>query len=351
VKVASELKSQTSWRPPSPRSSLVRLPREQRPILLVVIDTEEEFDWSAPFDRRNTRVTHMREIDRLQAVFDEFGIRPIYVVDYPIASQRDAADALRAIHASGRAEIGAHLHPWVSPPFDEEVTARNSYPGNLPRDLERRKLGVLADAIEEGVGVRPRSYKAGRYGLGPNTAATLAELGFEVDLSPCPAFDLSADGGPDYSLFPVEPFWLDEPHRLLSIPTTGAFVGFLRDFSGLYRLAVRPELSWAHLPGILSRLHALDRLRLTPEGFLPEHHRRITRALLDRGVRTFTFSLHSPSVKPGCTPYVRSDREREQFLDACRRYFDFFLGELHGVAMTAIEVSQLVHSLPPTNRS
>jgi len=32
------------------------------PLLVVVVDTEEEFDWNAPFDRKNTSVEHMREI-------------------------------------------------------------------------------------------------------------------------------------------------------------------------------------------------------------------------------------------------------------------------------------------------
>ena len=37
--------------------------------------------------------------------------------------------------------------------------------------------------------------------------------------------------------------------------------------------------------------------------------RRLTRALLARGQRTFVLSLHSPSVVPGNTPYVRSDAD------------------------------------------
>ncbi len=79
---------------------------------------------------------------------------------------------------------------------------------------------------------------------------------------------------------------------------------------------------------------------LSPEGFLPEHHRRLTLSLLDRGVRVFAFTLHSPSLRPGCTPYVRSDADRDKFLDACRRYFDFFLGDLGGVSRTPIEFAR-----------
>src|SRR5690606_9158651 len=108
-------------------------------------------------------------------------------------------EPLRAWAAEGRAIVGAHLHPWVSPPHDEDVNARNSYPGNLPAALERAKLERLRDEIEARIGQRPVVYKAGRYGFGPHTADALAALGFEIDLSGCPAFDHSADGGPDYA--------------------------------------------------------------------------------------------------------------------------------------------------------
>ena len=330
---------------PPPRDRLVRLSQKERPLLLVVIDTEEEFDWTKPFDRAERNVTHMRELGRLQSVFDECGVRPVYVIDHPIATGEESLAALRPIHAAGRCEIGAHLHPWVSPPFDEEVNARNSYPGNLPRALERAKLDELARVIERGFGARPRSYKAGRYGFGPNTASILAELGFEVDLSWCPAFDLGADGGPDYARFDVHPAWLEAERRVLAIPTTGAFVGFVRDgAAGLYELATRPSLSWAHLPGILSRIGALERLHLSPEGYSFEDNMRLTRSLLARGVRTFTFAVHSPSVLPGCTPYVQSVAERDELLDHCRRFLKFFLNELDGENCTALELRRRIET-------
>jgi hypothetical protein len=323
----------------------VRLAASARPILLVVVDTEEEFDWSADFDRANVGVEHMRSIGLLQGILDDFHIRPVYAADYPIATQPVSADPLREIQASGRCEIGAHLHPWVSPPFEEEVNARNSYPGNLAPALERSKLERLVEAIERGLGVRPRSYKAGRYGFGPHTGALLEELGFEVDLSRCPPFDFTADGGPDYSRATCDPVWVGPTRRVLAVPGTGGYVGFLRGSSaGLYRLATWPRLRALRLPGILSRLGALDRLHLSPEGFLPEHHRSLTRALFDSGLRTFTFSLHSPSLRPGCTPYVRTEGERALFLDSCRRFFEFFHGELGGTSMTALELKRTLEA-------
>ena len=95
---------------------LIHLPAATVPILTVVIHTEEEFDWNKPHDRNATGVRHMQHIDRAQGLFDEFGIVPNYVVDYPIASQESAVAPLKSFADSGRALIGSHLHPWVSPP-------------------------------------------------------------------------------------------------------------------------------------------------------------------------------------------------------------------------------------------
>jgi hypothetical protein len=52
-------------------------------------------------------------------------------------------------------------------------------------------------------------------------------------------------------------------------------------------------------------------------------------------------------VKPGCTPYVRDAAGRDAFLESCRRYFDFFLGELGGVASTPLDVRALAEEVAP----
>ncbi|MEM7518255.1 MAG: polysaccharide deacetylase family protein, partial [Planctomycetota bacterium] len=327
----------------------LRFPQEEKPRLLVVIDTEEEFDWNAPFDRANDGVGAMSDIGRAQEVFDEFGIVPTYVIDGPVASKPEGYGPLLDIHRDGRCIIGAHLHPWVSEPFDEEVCARNSYPGNLPPELEKAKLAGLLDTIEKNVGHRPTVYKAGRYGIGPNSARILAELGLEIDLSLCPPFDLSGDGGPDYSNFEAHAYRFGDPSApLLGLPTTGGFVGAAGSLRpALYRFGNSGPLASLRAPGIFSRLGLVERLFLSPEGYQAEDCIRLTKALLARGDRLFTFSFHSPSVRPGCTPYVGNDAELRHFLEVCRRYFRFFLEELGGLASTPFETRERLDALHP----
>ncbi len=325
---------------------LIHLPLDIRPILTVVIHTEEEFDWSSDFDRNEVGVEHIKYIDSVQNLFDKYKIKPTYVVGYPIASQKAAFEPLKAYADSGRAEIGAHLHPWVSPPYEEEVNPYNSYPGNLPRELEFNKLAQLTGKIQESFGTTPKSYLAGRYGFGPNTASILQELGYEVDISPAPPIDFRDDGGPNYSSYSSHPFWIDKQHQLLVLPGTGAYTGLLhKGGHRIFRITSHPLLRRARLPGIMSRLQLFERLRLSPEGYTQNEMRRLSRALLASGLRHFVFSFHSPSVMPGCTPYVQNSSDLNDFILACEQYFDFFINTLNGVSMTAIEFKQHLKTL------
>jgi len=314
-------------------------PEDMAPRLLVVVDTEEEFDWNGSFSRQATGVRAMRAQAAAQRLFEPYGIFPTYVIDFPVASQPDGFTPLAEVHADGRCRIGAHLHPWVNPPFDEEVTPENSYPGNLAPALEREKLRRLVGAIEDNLGLTPTIYKAGRYGLGPHTPATLKDLGFEVDMSVVPGWDFGADGGPDFTAYPERPCWLDGDRRVLEIPVTSGFSGVLASRGpGLYRRLAGPTGLALHLPGICARAGVIERIRLTPEGTSFDELRRLTEALLQSGHKLFSFCYHSPSLEPGNTPYVGSEAELRVFLDRFSRYFEYFLDRCGGVAATPDEV-------------
>ncbi len=323
------------------------LPEDTPPLLVVVVDTEEEFDWSKPFDRNATSVTAMQYQDRAHRVFETYGIRPTYVMDYPVASQPDGYEPLKALYRDGVCEIGAHLHPWVSPPHEETVSSVNSYPGNLPADLERRKLAALTDTIAGTFGTRPVIYKAGRYGVGPGTAETLSQLGYRVDVSVVAESDLrDTDNGPDFRGCPAHPYFFGPGDGLLEIPLSVCYAGMApalgRRLSGHIKSPIAERL---RLPGIFGRLGLFERLRLSPEGVDAEEHMRLTDIMLARGHRVFNYAYHSPSLASGHTPYVQSEKDLEDFLDRFRRYFDYFFGELGGRAATPIEVLELTR--PP----
>jgi len=322
---------------------IIRLPEETQPILSVVIHTEEEFDWNRSYDRAADGVEHMRHIGRAQALFQRYGIVPNYVIGYPIAAKEAGFRLLKEYADEGRALIGTHLHPWVCPPYDEEANTYNSYPGNLPLELEREKLRILTETIEETFGTRPRTYLAGRYGNGPNSLAILEELGYEVDISVAPPIDYSADGGPDYSDWSCDPRWYGEDRRLLVLPGAGGYAGLLRrGGTTLYRMLDRKLFRAARLPGIFSRSGLFERSRLSPEDYPLTELKRLSANLVADGVRCLVFSFHSPSIEPGHTPYVQSAADLERFLARCESYFEYFFGDLGGRTLHPLEIKAML---------
>jgi hypothetical protein len=320
-----------------------------RPALLVVVDAEEQFDWSRPYSRTATNVQHMRFIGRVQDIFDQYKVTPVYVVDYPVASQPEGYKPLREIHADARCLIGSHVHPWVTPPFEEHLDRRNSFPGNLPPTLEAAKLKMATDRIEENFGLRPTIHKAGRYGIGPNTPEILENQGYEIDVSICPHMDFSEEGGPDFTHFTARPYWFGKKRRLLELPVTMGFEGKLRNFGvSLHPNLTRKIFRAAHIPGLFSHLGLLNKVSLSPEGNTISEQIKLVRSLYSDGLRVFSLTFHSPSVEPGNTPYVNSQNDLATFLSRLRQIFDYFMGKMDGIPTTPQDMRKTLSATLPT---
>ena len=274
------------------------------------VDTEEEFDWDAPFSRTGHGVTTVAGMRRGQKWFSQAGITPIYVTDYPVIDDPEASAALAEWLHDGAAEIGAHLHPWVNPPHVEDVNAANSYVGFLPEAVERAKLEALCMRFDQVFGARPTVYRAGRYGVGPNSAKLLEQAGFRLDSSVRSHFDYSAQHGPNFHGLPVTPYWAGPDRSLVELPLSTAFVGRLRGSGGQL---FRATEGLGRLTGGLSRAGLLSRVPLTPEGVSAKDTLRAIDALIEDGVRMLNFSFHSPTLEPGHTPYVRNAADLENF--------------------------------------
>jgi hypothetical protein len=305
---------------PSPAAAIA-WPQAMGRRFMLWIDTEEEFDWSAPFSRNATQVSVVTGMARFQAFIRSAGVKPIYVTDYAVIDDDAASALLRSWVEEGRADVGAHLHPWVNPPHQEEVSAFNSYAGNLPPALERTKLIALRNRIEERVGVRPLAYRAGRYGVGPHTAGLLEEAGFRIDSSVRSRFDYLAQHGPDFSGMPLHPYWAGPEGKLIELPLSTAYVGHLGSWGE--RLHPRLQRTGA-LAGAFSRFGLLSRVPLTPEGISAAECCAAIDSLIAEDVPILNFSFHSPTVEPGHTPYTRNAADVERFY----RWWDEVLDHL-----------------------
>jgi hypothetical protein len=313
----------------------VRFPKDFGRRFCVFVDTEEEFDWRAPRSRDATNTSAIKHLPEFQRLMDAHGIAPCYLIDYPVADNAESADVMRALYEGGRCAIGTQLHPWVNPPFDEEVTTINSFVGNLPVELERAKLERLTTRIETAAGVRPTVYRAGRYGIGPNTGALLESLGYRVDTSVRPGFDYSHEGGPSFLGHDPRPYWAGPTGSLLELPLGATYTGQLRRYG---RWLIGDGRGHPRRIAMLARFGLLARVALTPEDMPIEDVASAVRWMARDGVRLFSFSFHSPSLAPGHTPYVRNSGELNDFY----RWWDRLLALLERMAITPASVDEVI---------
>lgn len=310
------------------------LPAESPPQLLVFVDTEEEFDWQKHFSSDARGVTAMKHQWRAQAVFGRYGVKPVYLVDYPVASQPAGYTPLREFFDDGRCEIGAHLHPWCNPPFEEQIVSRNTFLCNLPEPLQRAKLSWLTERIEDRVGRRPTAFRAGRYGLDIVGARVLEQLGYTVDSSVIPFTSYADEDGPDFSDAPQTPYFVgggdlkcpQASGGLVELPVS---IGYNRvHFERAHRMrqvASRPWLTRLHAVGILDRLGIARRIKFSPEQAGTRELIRLADNYLRRQAPALVLMFHSSSLMPGGSPYVPDAASVDRFLDRLAALFEYCL--------------------------
>jgi hypothetical protein len=285
------------------------------PETLVIVSVDTEPDNWVP-TREEETLENIRELPRFQTHCDALGVPVTYFTAYPVAATPWSAGVLRDL-ASGRAEVAAHLHPWDTPPIDEPFVPRNTMLCNLDIGLQRAKLASLTHAIEAAVGVRPTSFRAGRFGLGRETTQVLIEQGYRADSSVTPWVSWERmDAGPNYVGAPLGPYTLDgttHPReaviggQLIEVPVSS---GYLRwPFNRAHQMREVLSSGWRRslpLAGIASRLGLARRIILSPETDSTRDMLRLARLLVAHDVPHLSVFLHSPSLRPGLSPFART---------------------------------------------
>lgn len=331
--------SDTTTRPfrpalPTPAATIV-WPAEFGQRFTVTVDTEEEFDWHAPLARGGHTTATTVALPGAHRRLREGGAALAYMVDWPVASCEASATVLRDLIENHEATVGTQLHPWVNPPLDEELSPANSFPGNLSPALEAAKLDRLTDLITDHIGRRPTTYRAGRYGIGPETLGLLAARGYRLDTSMRARYDYSDEGGPDFGGVGNGAFRAGPGGSLVELPLTTVFTGALR--SGGTRL----DRFLGRLPhgrGVFARAGLLARVALTPEDMPITDALEAARIAIGEGVAILNFSFHSPSLVPGHTPYVRDAADLARFYD----WWDRMLGLLASRGIVSVSLDGVI---------
>ena len=321
-------------------------------ILIITIDVEED-NWG--IHRSGLTVENVKEINRLQVLFDRYGIKPTYLLSYQVASCDWAVNILAKILAEGKCEIGAHLHPWNTPPLKETLSERNSMLLNLPYELQKEKLLTLTDQIEKAFGTKPQSFRAGRWGLGKETIDAIIACDYQVDSSVTPMMSWTSYGdGPEYREARTEPYWLSiennqrneyGPHSILEVPVS---IGFNRwPFELCQKSFHWLENKWLrflHPIGILYHTNLLRKIWLSPEASSADKMIDLSKLMIRHGKWILNLTFHSNALLPGKGPFIKNEKELKEFYLKLEKYFDYLTSNTNLVPLTLSEVHQLLES-------
>jgi hypothetical protein len=313
--------------------------------LIITIDTEED-NWGhySPTGHTNENI---KRISYLQDLFNEFDVKPTYLVTYPVATDKKAVSILRKIVDKGKCEIGSHCHPWNTPPFEEENTEKNSMLCNLPTDLQYRKMKSLHNVITETFGSKSVSFRAGRYGFSHEVARNLNKLGYRVDTSITPFWDWTADHGPDFSenypwpyRFSCDNVFEESPDGpMVEVPVT---IGFLqKNFSRCNRILKnlsRNYICKLKLIGIMYRLHLLNRIWLSPEFSNSKEMIKLTQMMTKKNYEILNMTFHSSSLIGGLSPFVKTKEDERQFGECIKNFLAF----THDAGIVSIKLSDVI---------
>lgn len=308
--------------------------------LLVGIDTEGDNQWDAAA-RADQRFENIYALPRLHALFARHGVRPTYVITYPVAADARSADVLRGLQAAGDCEIGAHHHAWETPPCTGEDVRRHPYASNLPLAQFEDQLVHLTDAIEASVGRRPVSYRSGRFGFAAAHVTALERLGYLVESSVAPLFYEAHKNGPDFVEAPLTPYFLayDSATRpgtsnLLEVPCSAALNRRLpRRLQYLYARAPRPYMT----KRVLRKLGVAHVRWLRPSYSSLDDMNSLAADLAASNEPVLNLLFHSSEAIVGGSPYNRTEAELSAFCDRLERFFEYAIGTLKAVPATFAE--------------
>jgi hypothetical protein len=311
--------------------------------LLVAIDTEGDNQWDA-HAREHQTFENIYVLPRLHDRLLRHGVRPTYVITYPVARDERCASMLRELRTSGTCEIGAHHHAWETPPCTADDIKRHAYALSLPLTQFEEQLARLTEAIEVAVGERPVSYRSGRFGFSASHVYSLESAGYQVESSVAPLFYEAHKQGPDFVGAPLKPYFLayDDAtvpgtSSLLEIPVTAALNREVPAVvERLYGRAPRPY----HTKRLLraARVARVDWLR--PSYSSQQEMIDLAKRVVARGVPVLNVLFHSSEAIVGGSPYNRTEAELDGFFERLDGFLSFAVKELDAIPVTLGEFRQ-----------
>lgn len=288
----------------------------------ISLDVEEDGLGCGRYPRVAPGVANVAALERLEFVARDFQLPLTLLATYPVIMDRACADRLVQWHECRGAEIGAHLHPWNTPPF----SAGPSEQDGCPTPLDAEKMDVLRAAIAERTGMEPISFRMGRFAVHEKLFDDLRRAGFRRDASLVPFHETSGA----LAAYTASP----DPYRLR--PATGSSAELWE--IPLTNLPVWPRAGrWmaataaaARRPWQIGLQRAFQRcgvVGLHPAWFSLPAMCWAARLQVARGGRLLHLFLHSSELSPGGTPAFRTEDSVQRLVNRLAAFLNWLRRE------------------------
>jgi hypothetical protein len=281
---------------------MLRVNSKPELVFILTVDTEEEWDWDGPLPDKNCSVENLIQIPAFQYFCQKREIRPTYFVDYAAAEGAIKNKTFENALQQNACELGAHLHPWVNPPYFDKPNETNSHVINLPLEQVEAKLDALVSLFVTEFDYQPTSFRTGRWGVSESIMHQLWLRGFTVDSSVYPFYAnefFSCHGSP------IGPYWPDANHVLRAghqrnIMEIQASVGFNRKNFSLANaiLNVAESTPLKHFKAVSMLWHStlLRKIYMSPEVSVPKDMIDLARQLHANGSPYINMFFHSSNL-------------------------------------------------------
>jgi hypothetical protein len=291
--------------------------------LLVTIDVEEEGLFSGNYSREESSASNVFELDVLDSVFLELNVRPTLLVSYQVANKDKALKKMFSLKDKWKAEIGAHLHHWNTPPIVFDPVPQPTPSELMSTDLLEAKARSLFESLSDGQS-RPTSFRMGRFNLGPKMFQVLERMGVKVDSSISPL--RKSYGGPDHLMAPSDPYFPNplDPREKGKSSVLEAPVSILPIFRGVDR---RLDLlsKTRYFPERATEWLAMNvaSIAIQPAWVNLNVAKTGVRLHKARGGKCLTIFFHSSELAPGMNPLNTTKEAVRTFIKNLRTFIQW----------------------------
>jgi hypothetical protein len=299
-------------------------------LFTMTIDTEEEWNWDTGWPTRALSLENIRHLPKLQELCSRHKVATTYYANQAVFDDPEARRILLDVAQQKHVEIGMHIHPWNTPPFDADqpVNARDTFIHNLPAEVVIPKLESVYNCFVAS-GLRPTSFRGGRYSCGAAVREHLRDKGFLADASVVPYTTWKDGGAPDHrhrDNYPVRfPPRHEGDRSFWEIPLT---LGFTRRPFGFWQcsfdLVENTWLSKLRLIGIAERVGLVRRVWLNFEQPIGRNMLPFLRKLRGMGLPCISLTVHSSSLMAGKNGFTLTPNDEDRLFG----YMDEIFGTL-----------------------